>query len=249
MKYTNNLNLPEALYKAICNDPYSKGNADFSVTELLKPARAKALEIAHKDELEEDASTRIWSLLGQTTHSILERGASPSDLVEARFSATFLGKKLSGQIDLLSNNILYDYKVVKSYPFSTKGGGGLKFEWIAQMNMQLELIRHESLDAEELKIVGILRDYDKRCLDPGNHKHFMAGYPKSEVVMINMPIWPRAETRLFIETRIKAHLDAREALPQCTPTETWGGNLCKGYCSVSRFCSQYQNALKTGRMT
>lgn len=250
MKYTNKLLLPEALFRAISNDPYSKGDSDFSVTELLKPPRAKALEIKHAEELVEDVSTRIWSLLGQTTHAILERGAAPGDLIEQRFSSIFLGKTLSGQIDLLSSDgTLYDYKVVKTYPFTVKGGSGQKPEWIAQLNMQLELLRLNGKDAKSLKIVGILRDYDKRCLDTGNHKYFMAGYPKSEIALIDIPLWDRDKTKKFINDRIQAHLNARLELPQCTPAETWGGNLCKGYCQVSRFCEQYQGALKTGRMT
>lgn len=249
MRYTNTLGLPQALVSAIINDPYSKGDADFSVTELLKPPRARALEVKYYSELEVDASSRIWALLGQTVHAILERGAGEKDLVEKRFKATFLKSTLSGQIDLLSSGKLYDYKVTKAYPFSTKGGKGQKPEWIAQLNMQLELLRSNGLDAQSLHIVGILRDHDKRCLDPSNHRNFMAGYPKAEVVIADIPIWPRETTQAFIEHRIKAHTMARLALPQCEVEETWAGRRCASYCDVSAFCDQYKTALKTGRLS
>ena len=39
---TNVLNLPEAIVRAVTRDTYSKGQAEFSVTELLLPPRVRA---------------------------------------------------------------------------------------------------------------------------------------------------------------------------------------------------------------
>jgi hypothetical protein len=47
-KLTNARNLPEALLKAMQNDPYSSGGSDFTATSLLKPARLRALEERHQ---------------------------------------------------------------------------------------------------------------------------------------------------------------------------------------------------------
>ena len=72
MKYTNKLNLPQPLVSAIVNDKYDSGTSDISVTSLLKPYQLRALE-RHHDKLTEDIADRIWSLLGQVIHGILER--------------------------------------------------------------------------------------------------------------------------------------------------------------------------------
>lgn len=73
MILTNKANLNHALVAAIQNDPYDKGDCDYSATELLKPPRQRALEKKYWDEIEVDVSDRIWSLYGQITHSILQR--------------------------------------------------------------------------------------------------------------------------------------------------------------------------------
>lgn len=248
MRLTNKYNLPAAFLRAAENDPYDRGEADFSVTELLNPPRAQALKAIHKDELEEDCSDRVFAILGQSVHKILERAARPEDIVERRLYGSFIGNVLTGQIDLLETDrkVLSDWKVVKSYPFTKKGGRGQKPEWIQQLNMQLELLRMNDLDAERLQIVGIIKDWTEACLDPYNKHKYMEGYPEAEIVTIDIPIWPREKTQNFIKERIEAHIAARFNLPQCTPTETWGGNRCKSYCSVATFCSQYQASKKTG---
>jgi hypothetical protein len=251
-KITNKYNLPEAFVRAVFNDPYDKGDSDFSVTELLKPARARALERQFEDLIEEDASDRVFSLLGQSVHHILQRAAREGvDLVEKRFFADFDGVKLSGQIDLLSNintpeASLSDWKVTRSYPFTVKGGKGQKPEWVHQLNMQLELLRKNGMDAKYLFIVGILRDWDAKCLDPKNKLKYMSGYPEAEVSVVSIPIWTREKTQEFILKRIQIHKEADQQLPLCTVEETWGGRRCKDYCRVSRFCTQYQQAQKTG---
>lgn len=47
MKYTNKFNLPDGLARAVMNDPYSKGDADFSVTELLDPPQLTQFRKPH----------------------------------------------------------------------------------------------------------------------------------------------------------------------------------------------------------
>lgn len=237
MKITNKYGLPDAFVRAVTNDPYEKGESDFSVTGLLAPARQKALLQIHDDVVEEDAVDRVWSVLGQGTHHILQRAARPGiDLVEQRFFAKFGETTISGQIDLLEQDTgtLSDYKVTKAFAFSKKAG--TKFEWVAQLNMQLELLRRNGLDARALQIVGILRDFDKKKMSD----------PALEVVVLEIPIWTREKTIALIEERIKAHLSAKEQLPECTTKETWAGRRCSGWCPVSKFCEQFKQMQTTG---
>ena len=44
MRWTNEHDLPEPLYRAIIDDPYDKGDAELSVTQLLLPPRIVLLQ-------------------------------------------------------------------------------------------------------------------------------------------------------------------------------------------------------------
>ena len=83
MKITNKFNLPEAIYEAVKNDGYTRGDSDISVTQLIDSPYIRELKNNHNSEIEEDATDRIWSLLGQAVHTILER-ADTEDLKEER---------------------------------------------------------------------------------------------------------------------------------------------------------------------
>ena len=268
-------------------DPYTRGSSDYSVTELLKPPRMTALSAMHKDKLVDDASDRLWSLYGQIAHLILER-ANQADLVEKRFYATFLGKTVGGQFDTLSvaNKTLTDWKFTTSWGF--KLGQPVKAEWVAQLNMLIEILRRqpEPYDIEKLQIVGLLRDWS--ILEARR----TADYPKKGVITVPIEIWSREQTTSFIEHRIKLHEEARvvtknEDLPLCSGEDRWAkqdmwavmkgsraikfglcfseqaaqemqrknpdtriefrpgfSTRCSAYCSVSDFCSQYQETLK-----
>lgn len=248
MKITNKYGLPKALVRAIENDPYSRGECDFTVTELIKPPRIRALENKYKEKIEVDASDQVFSLLGKSVHYILEKAArSGIDVVERRFFADFENIKVSGQIDLLATDTgaLVDFKVTRAYPFTDRGGKGLKPEWVQQLNMQLELLRRNGFDAKSLHIVGILRDWDAKCLDKTNKLKFMAGYPPAEAVVVNIPIWPRDKTISFIEDRISEHIRAKTALPECSDEDRWNNRRCESYCQVSGWCNQFQS-IRTG---
>lgn len=239
MKLTNKKNLPQAIYDAISADPYSKGDADFSITELLKPPRIRALEKKHTDDLTEDVSDRLWSLYGQIAHLILER-ANRKDLAEKRLFTKIDGYKISGQFDTLDldDGVLSDYKLTTSYAFM--GGREPKPEWVAQLNMQLFLLREHNLNAKKLQIVGLLRDWQIR--EAGKSLR----YPQEPISIVSIPIWSKADTFSFIKQRIKLHVDAAAVLPICDNEETWNGRRCLDYCAVGKagYCEQYNNELK-----
>lgn len=238
MKLTNKYNLAQPIVDAVTNDKYDKGECDFSVTELIKPARVRALEKEYWNVLEEDVSDRGWSLIGQISHTLLER-ANRTKLVEKRFFGEIDGYKISGQIDslCLENGILQDYKTSAAYAFFSNRPP--KEEWVAQLNMQLELLRQNDLDAKSLEIVGIVRDFQLS-------KVGTSGYPKHMFPIVPIPLWDREKTRDYMSERIKAHIKAIKDLPRCTAAEAWAGRRCKDYCLVSQYCAQYKKAQKTG---
>lgn len=218
MKLTNRTNLPEALVKAMTNDPYDAGDSDFTATSLLKPARIVALEARHKHEITEDAEDGIYRLYGQVAHGVLER-ANMADLAEKRFFATFnvggVDYKVSAQMDTLSvtDGTLSDFKFTTSWGF--KKDQPPKPEWVAQLNIQLELMRMNGQDASKLQIIGLLRDFQLSMAkqDPN--------YPQSPIATHDIPMWPREQTQSFIKLRIGAHVNARTILPECSPDEKW----------------------------
>lgn len=216
MKFTNKLNLPKALVRAVTNDPYDKGGADFSITELLKPPRQRALQIRHEHEIEEDVSDRLWSLYGQIAHGILER-ANGEDLAEQRFFMPIGGLVVSGQIDSLSweNDILSDWKFTTSWGFIA--GKLPKPEWVQQLNMQRFLVMaNVDRNIERLQIVGLLRDWQIAEAEKNNK------YPQSPIAIASIPLWDVRKTEAFILDRIAAHSKAQyEDLPYCSDEERW----------------------------
>lgn len=283
MKYTNHHGLPEVIVRAVTNDPYTKGASDYSVTELLKPPRQAALQLKHRDEITEDVSDRIWSLFGQLGHTLLERAGSKNEITERRFFGKFPSCVISAQVDSLSleNGVLSDWKFTSSYSF--KYNGTDKPEWIAQLNMQLELLRMNGLDAKTLQIGAILRDWSK--LQAGREPD----YPQKSVIAVPIEIWDRKKTVAFMADRVAMHSFARtNKLPDCSKEDRWardtkwalmvkgkvratklfatkaecelamdyvkdsyieerpGVNVrCESYCSVSKYCDQYQKITQT----
>ncbi len=212
MKVTNKFNLPEPIVEAVANDGYSSGDADMSVTTLLGPPRKAALDHAHADELVEDASDRIWSLLGQSIHTILER-ANKTGIAERRLSITIEGWKISGGMDLVcKDHVLSDYKTVTAYKFK---GGGAPIEYEQQLNCYAEILRQNGEEVAGLQIVGILRDWSK--LEARRD----ANYPQSQVIVVSVPMWTRERAQAFLLERVILHKQARISLPECTGEERW----------------------------
>ena len=106
MKLTNKSNLPEAIKRAVENDPYDSSGSDISTTKLIAPPRIRVLQKRNWDSLEEDVSNRIWSLLGQSVHHIIERAKTRKEISEKRLfykdDKITNGWTLSGAFDLLN---------------------------------------------------------------------------------------------------------------------------------------------------
>lgn len=224
MKITNEQNLPDAIVRAITNDPYDASGSDISATRLLQPPRINMLTQQHWNEIDEDASDRIFSLLGQSVHHIIERAAQDGDLVEQRLFVNndiTNGWTLSGQFDYLpSNGQLTDFKVTSAWSALDALTNG-KSEWEAQLNILDWLVRHNQKDVKHrvksLAIMAILRDWSKmRVLTSDN-------YPRKQVVMIPIRRWSEEEQDTYISTRIKLHQDAKHNgdAPVCSPEERW----------------------------
>ena len=209
MKITNKLNLPYPIYQACKNDDYDKGDADYSVTQLLKPAWMNNLAKKHSGELERDCSDMLWALMGSAMHKILEIDCK-NYLQEKRLDYDVAGKIISGKIDLfdVDNSILYDYKFASVWEYIY----GLKDEKIQQLNIYKFLLEENSdIDVNKLKIVFLFRDWSKTKAEHDSN------YPQTQIAIVNVPTWEKEKTLNFIKSRIKAI----EHPAPCTKDERW----------------------------
>lgn len=219
MNLTNRHGLPDAIFRAVQGfdrdyENTHKRRSDISATTLLNPPQAVQLGRQHFREIEEDASDRLWALLGQAVHAILAK-AETSALTENRLYMGIGGWTVSGQYDrltLLPTGLLQDYKVCSVWEVIY----GLKKEREAQLNVLAELCAENGHEVTELEIVAILRDWQKAKAenDPA--------YPQAGFSRIKVPLWPRTERRAFIEARVRLHQQARGGvIAPCSDEDRW----------------------------
>jgi hypothetical protein len=227
LRITNKAGLPEPLVKAVRNDTYDRGDVDFTVTELLRPARAHALIKQHWDEIEVDASELVYALCGQIGHAILERAAD-SRFAEYRFyhlidcGSNYGSKTISGRVDLWHEEgtndqdelpaKLSDYKFCSMWAVKD----GVPSDWKEQVNMLAWLARENGVPISEAEIVAIFRDWSK----PRARRE--RSYPPIQTKVCPVELWDHKEIGHFIVRRIQALMDAeRGTLPLCSDEERW----------------------------
>ena len=230
MKFTNASNLPKAIERAVSNDPYDSSGSDISTTRLIAPPRIRVLEMRNWDLLEEDVSDRIFSLLGQSVHHVIERAKTRKELSEKRLfykdEKITNGWTLSGAFDLLNREgHLTDFKVTSAWQVvhALKEG---KPDWENQLNVldflcrknPNELINYKTkIKVKRLSVMAILRDWSLfQTMRSDN-------YPRKQVAMIPIRRWTEDEQDNYVRERIKIHQNAEKVskLPLCTATERW----------------------------
>ena len=230
MEFTNASNLPKAIERAVSNDPYDSSGSDISTTRLIAPPRIRVLEKRNYDLLKEDVADRIFSLLGQSVHHIIERAKTRKELSEKRLfykdEKITNGWTLSGAFDLLNREgHLTDFKVTSAWQVvhALKDG---KPDWENQLNVldflcrknPNELINYKTkIKVKRLSVMAILRDWSLfQTMKSDN-------YPKKQVAMIPIRRWTEEEQDNYVRERIKIHQNAEKVskLPLCTATERW----------------------------
>ena len=269
MNLTNIHGLPDALVNAVRNDPYT-GGGDISVTKLIDAPKRRTLYKKYREFVVEDVSERIWSLMGQAVHTVLER-AGTNALVEERLYAEVNGWKVSGQFDRLplADATLQDWKVCSVY----KAGGDIG--WERQLNCLRWLAHKNGMVVNRLQVVAIFRDWKK------SEAVRNSAYPGQNVQVVDVPIWSIEDAENYVRTRVQLHQHSEEGNEtECTEEERWysgtsfalmkdGGKRakkvaptveelgeippghsiverpglnrrCESYCEVAPFCEQYQ---------
>tara|TARA_R100000306_G_scaffold40591_1_gene39808 strand:+ start:83 stop:931 length:849 start_codon:yes stop_codon:yes gene_type:complete len=205
---TNMHGAPESILQAVTADPYTKGEADFSVTELIKPPQINRLWAEHENKISMDVRDEFWKLLGRGVHNVLEQ-YSDGGVSEERHFAKVGDLTVSGAIDLVSNGMVTDYKVTSTYSVMK----GLKPEWEQQLNMYSWLLRQNDISSSSLRIVALCRDWIRSRSDRSQK------YPASPIVILPVPKWPDEQQDQYIEERVRVHMD--ESTIPCTSEERW----------------------------
>lgn len=219
MKITNKHRVPETLVALASREYYTKGAAQYSVTELLSPPRIRRLREQFHEKVEQDVTDMLWSMLGSALHVVMERGQTEGHITEERLFKEMDGVTISGQIDLQHERdggvVITDYKFTSAWAVMAD-----KPEWEEQLNVYrwlVETVKGNRVDA--LNICALIRDFSRHDT--------REGYPAAPIQMISIPMWDLDETEAFVRRRLDAHRDAKvahefgDALPECTPEERW----------------------------
>lgn len=83
MKITNKYGVPAPLLTLASKDYYSKGASQYSVTELLSSPQIRRLQERFHDQMEQDVSDMLWSMLGSALHVVMERGETPGTFLRS----------------------------------------------------------------------------------------------------------------------------------------------------------------------
>lgn len=219
MKITNKHGVPETLVSLASREYYTKGAAQYSVTELLSPPRIRRLREQFHERVEQDVTDMLWSMLGSALHVVMERGQTEGHITEERLFKEMDGVTISGQIDLQHERdggvVITDYKFTSAWAVMAD-----KPEWEEQLNVYrwlVETVKGNRVDA--LNICALIRDFSRHDT--------REGYPAAPIQMISIPMWDLDKTEAFVRRRLDAHRDAKvahefgDALPECTPEERW----------------------------
>lgn len=221
MKITNKFNLPETLVALASRDYYTKGRADYSVTEIISPPRVQRLRKQHYHEMEQDVADMLWMLLGTALHVVAERSEIVGHTNEERLMVGIGDVMLSGAIDLQKDDedgiTVIDYKFTSVWSLLND-----KPEWEYQQNIYKYLVeRVKRKPVKSLRICAMLRDWSRM------EASVKPDYPQAPIQMVEIPMWDYADIEKFIEKRIELHQDSKvnadwnEELPLCTDEERW----------------------------
>lgn len=219
MIITNNHGAPATLVALARKNYYSKGDSDYSVTELLSPPRVRRLQERHDAALTKDVSDMLWALLGSALHVVAERASAEDHVTEERIVAEIDGVKVSGGIDLQEMTpegvIITDYKFTSAYSVMNE-----KKEWEEQLNLYKWLVESvKRIPVKGLRICALIRDFSR-------HDR-RENYPDAPIHMVDIPMWDSVTAEAFVRSRLQLHTEAKfadameEPLPPCSAEERW----------------------------
>ena len=220
MIITNKYGVPEPLLTLATGEYYTKGEAQYSVTELMSPPKIRRLREKHDANVTQDVSDMLWSMFGSALHVVMERGRqTPGWITEERLFLEMDGVKISGQIDLQQVTpkgvSIIDYKFTSAWAVMQD-----KVEWEQQLNVYAYLVQKvKGLEVSSLSICAFIRDFSRHDA--------RENYPDAPIHMVSIPMWTMDQTEAYIRERLNEHRNAKAEmdlggnLPDCSPIERW----------------------------
>ena len=219
MVITNQFGVPEPLVTLASRQFYTKGKANYSVTEIMAPPKIKRLREKYDGQIKQDVSDMLWNLLGSALHVVMERGDTDGWVMEERIFCEVDGVTISGAIDLQQETpegiVLIDYKFTSAWAVMQR-----KEEWHQQLNMYkwlVETVKRKKVIG--LKICALVRDFSRH--------ETKEGYPKAPIEIVDIPMWDIVKTEAYVRERLNLHRDAKVAadfgdeLPPCSDEDRW----------------------------
>ena len=213
MRVTNRHGLPQVIVDAVLADPYT-GGGDISTTKLIDAPQIRVLGAKYRDQITTDVSERVWSLMGQALHTVLERAGIRREgmVAEHRFFAEYHGWTLSGQADVLD----LDAGAIRDYKMTTVFKASGNHAWNRQLNVLRWLAMQNGYTITTLEIVAIFRDWRKVEAERN------PDYPQAPIQVIDIPVWDDDVLEQYLDERVAMHQAASrgEAVP-CSDEERW----------------------------
>lgn len=217
MRITNRMNLPDAFVKAVCTERHNR-KGTISATTLLKGVKEIVLSDRHWDDMEDDASERVWLILGTAVHSIMERHGE-GNFVEKQLEFDIGKMTVTGQVDFFDENkgILVDWKTCTD----TKVLMGDFDDWHRQAMIYAWLLTKNGFKVSKAQFIGIIKNHSKR------RAMYEEGYPKAPVHVVEFDISEGdiADIERFILEKVEQVHSAQKMedddIPSCSPEERW----------------------------
>ncbi len=260
MRIVDSAGLPEPIFRAVLNDPYTPGDADVSVTGLLKPSRQWALERQHWEEVELEAADRLYALMGQCGHALLERaaGRDPEALISSLAAIAASEDSVLDRIDAVESLLArwYADAAFSEFRLFAELGGWRISGQVDYLTRERKItdykfcsvyVAKEGAKPEWIAQQNLYRWLCRRhdidvsggaqivaiFRDWSKRKARHGEHPRTQAQVFELPLWSNEETERYALERMKSHREALLLLlPHCTPEERW--QRPEGYAVVGQ---------------
>lgn len=204
---------------------YTSRGADYSITDLIKSPRQVRLFKRHYEEIHRDVDilkslgsfrgTAIHDLFKKLLWKIIQKSNDKDYMVESMVWDRLCGRRISGRIDVLWRDILFDFKTTSAWK-KVFGDFG---EWEQQLNMYAFMLALIRVPVTQIAVISWYQDWDKLKVYANKQ------YPKEPMELIPLKVWTPAEQQAHIVSRIELHKQwettSDNDLPYCTSIEMW----------------------------
>lgn len=241
MDLTNNKNIADIMLKVLKEEPKELGEADYSVTQIIKPPRILQLERRHKDDIELDALD-VWNaFIGKAVHGRIDSQLKDDKdfMLEKTLSIDMCGRKISGTFDAydISNGIVYDHKITQTIQYGIE----VKPEYEAQLNIYGYMLRKHGYTVNGLMLNVVYLDWRKAAAKYTKEDK----YPRTPTRTIPVPLWTDSEVETYLTYRIELHKANEkvtdDALVECTDAEIWA--------KPTKYAVMFNGATRATRLT